>query len=56
MQVAGIAALVESVEEPFGLVLIESDTIITDFDDNLIVFFHQFHIDFSTVESIFEGI
>ena len=56
MQVAGIAALVESVEEPFGLVLIESDTIVTDFDDNLIVFFHQFHIDFSTVEGVFEGI
>ena len=56
MQIAGITALVEPLEESFGLILLQSDTVVNDSHGERFTVVCEHHINLSVVEGVFERI
>ena len=56
MQIAGITALVEPFEESFGLILLQSDTVVNDSHGEGLTVVCEHHINLSVVEGVFERI
>ena len=56
VEVAGVTALIEPLEESFGLVFLQPDTVVNDFHGERFIVVGEYYVNLSVVERVFERI